>query len=207
MIYHTRSLIIRKGDWGEADWLVTALSQDFGKIRLLAQGARKHGAKLQGHLEPGSVAELGFVIGRNGYRLTGSRLSLFPVLSRNSPAKLRALSAVLQALDASLLEEREGARELFALAGGVLAILERPGETPKLERLLAWFQVRLWDFLGVLPEAGSPEAGGMRSLLALGREPPEAIDAVAVQEEALGRELSWFGAKLGGRASGFFMPS
>ncbi len=202
MMYRTPALILKKEERGEADWLVTAFSEHFGKIRLLAQGSRKHGAKLQGHLEPGSVAEFAFVIGRNGYRLTGARLRFFPVSSRSSPIKLRALAAVLALLDINLLEEREGAGELFALASDLIVRLERPGAAP-LGRLLAWFQVRLWGFLGVLPAAGSPEAARMRSLLALGRESLDTVDAAAHGEEtALMSELSWFAAKLGGRSSG-----
>lgn len=197
MMHHTAALIVKKEEWREADWRVTAFTDHFGKIRLLAQGARKHGAKLQGHLEPGSITDASFVIGRNGYRLTGARLRSFPAVSRNSPAKLRALSAILFLLDANLLEEREGAGELFAIASGVIARLEQPGETPPPGRLAAWFQVRLWDFLGILPAAGSPEAGRMKSLLMLGRESLETIGAAALEDAALGPELSWFGAKLG----------
>ena len=98
MMHHTEALILKKDEWGEADWLITALSADFGKIRLLAQGARKHGAKLQGHLEPGSVSGLSFVVGRNGYRLTGARLAAFPTAVRGSLSKTRALNIILQAL-------------------------------------------------------------------------------------------------------------
>ncbi len=196
MMHHTRAVILKKEEWHEADWLVTAFSEDFGKIRLLAQGSRKHGAKLQGHLEPGSVAELSFVIGRNGYRLTTARLRFFPALSRGSLTKLRALTAILVALDSNLLEEREGAPALFGLLGDVLAALERAEPPGTIERLLAWFQVRLWNFLGVLPEGGSPEATGVASLLALGRAPLETIDALAFREGALGAELSRLDAQL-----------
>lgn len=198
MMHHTEALILKREEWGEADWLVTALAEDFGKIRLLAQGARKHGAKLQGHLEPGSVSGLSFVVGRNGYRLTGARLAAFPAAVRDSLSKTRALDTILQTLDANLLEERDRAPELFRLAEETLGALAAAEHLAAMRRLTAWFHTRLAVLLGVFPSPHSPEARLMPSLLKIAECPPARLDASGLEPDALERELSWLIQKLGG---------
>src|SRR3989344_1624882 len=115
-MYYSRALIVRRDEWGEADLVLTVLAERYGKIWLLAQGARRIDAKLRGHLEPGSVVGAVFIIGKNGYRLTTVRSEeVFPAL-RTSLPKLGALGIVLSALDQNILEEGDGAPELFMVA-------------------------------------------------------------------------------------------
>ena len=51
-MYTTEGIILKKIDVGEANALFTIYTKDYGKIRAVAQGVKKEGAKLQGHLEP-----------------------------------------------------------------------------------------------------------------------------------------------------------
>lgn len=198
MMHHSRALILRKDEWGEADWLITALAADFGKIRLRAQGARKHGAKLQGHLEPGAVSDLSFVVGRGGLRLTTARLFAFPAAVRNSLPKLGALSAMLAALDQNLLEERDGAAELLAMVRGALGGLADARQPETARRVAVWFHARLAVHLGVFPSSLSPEAEAVPALLALVAEQPSALEASGLAPDALERELCWLIRRLGG---------
>lgn len=184
-MHHTRALILRKDEWNEADVLVTALTRDFGKIRLLAQGARKLGAKLQGHLEPGSIAEVSFVIGRNGYRLTTAHLLEFFPDIRASFSKLRALFFVLGALDVNLWEERERAEELFGVVEEALAALEGARRLGTVRRIIVWFVVRFFGLLGVFPPPGSAEAAHASSLFVLAERHADEVDTVATSEEGL----------------------
>lgn len=196
-MHHTLGLILRRDEWGEADWLVTALSEDFGKIRLRAQGARRSAAKLRGHLEPGAVSALSFVVGRHGYRLTAARLLEFFPTARASLPTLAVLSAILADLDANLMEERHGARELFATAREAVRALEAETRPEAMERLRVWFAARLAFHLGLLPPPFAREADGLKALIALAGLPiTEAIrhDVPAVQ---LSRELTDFGRAVG----------
>ncbi|MBI4132094.1 MAG: recombination protein O N-terminal domain-containing protein [Candidatus Sungbacteria bacterium] len=196
-MHHSRALILKKEAWGEADWRVTALSADFGKIRLLAQGARKHGAKLQGHLEPGAISEISFVVGRNGYRLTTARLEVFPDKSRNFLEKLAALLALLETLDRNLLEERDQARELLATAEAALAILETARDSAAIRRGAVWFHARLLIFLGLFPSPLSPEAGTISALREFAVSPPSLLGAIETEPVMLERELAWLTRRLG----------
>lgn len=73
-MYSTEGIILKRTNVGENDSLFTIYTKDFGKIRAKAQGVKKEGAKLKGHLETLSYTNVSFVIGRNGERLIGAEL-------------------------------------------------------------------------------------------------------------------------------------
>lgn len=190
-MHHTQALILKKDEWDEADWLVTALTHDFGKIRLRVQGARKHGAKLQGHIEPGSISELSFVAARNGYRLTTAELVQFLPNIRSSWSKLQAMYFVLEAVDNNLLEERDRADEIFETTCSLLAGIGSAGSPSLIQLALAWYQAKFFGFLGFLPSPSSEEAGYCLNLLGLSRLPlAEALDFQG-GPEIINRELNW----------------
>ncbi|MEX2425264.1 MAG: DNA repair protein RecO [Thermomicrobiaceae bacterium] len=51
-LYRCEGIVIRRRDFGEADRLVTLLTDDYGKLRALAKGTRRTKSRLGGHLEP-----------------------------------------------------------------------------------------------------------------------------------------------------------
>jgi DNA repair protein RecO (recombination protein O) len=60
----TRGIILARVDYGEADRILTVLTPDHGKLRLLAKGVRRVKSKLAGGIELFSVSEITFVRGR-----------------------------------------------------------------------------------------------------------------------------------------------
>lgn len=98
-MHTTDGIILKKTDTGEADLLLTIYTEDFGKIRALAQGAKKEGAKLRGHLEPLSVSKISFVLGRNGERLTHANLVHFWPAIRVTSEKLKAAHRIAKSAD------------------------------------------------------------------------------------------------------------
>ena len=73
----TDAIILKKEPVGEADLFVTALAPGFVRIRLVAQGARKVGAKLKGHLETLSLSRFFFSGGGKTIGLVGAELQIF----------------------------------------------------------------------------------------------------------------------------------
>ena len=65
--FKTEGLIMKKTPYGEADFLVRALTKDFGKMDALAKGARKTASKLNAHLDILNHTRLQFV--KNGERM------------------------------------------------------------------------------------------------------------------------------------------
>jgi DNA repair protein RecO (recombination protein O) len=60
----TRGIVLSRTDYGEADRIITMLTPDYGKLRLMARGVRKPKSKLAGGIELFSVSDLSFIRGR-----------------------------------------------------------------------------------------------------------------------------------------------
>src|ERR1700757_3472845 len=60
----TTGIILSRTDFGEADRIITVLTPDHGKLRLMARGARKPKSKMAGGIELFSVSDLTFIEGK-----------------------------------------------------------------------------------------------------------------------------------------------
>lgn len=74
MQYKTHAIILSRTDFREADRLYIVYTRDFGKLELLARGARKIESKLAGHLEPFTIAEIMIGRGKNFDHLAGAEI-------------------------------------------------------------------------------------------------------------------------------------
>jgi len=63
-LYRTPAVILKRMDLGEADRIVTFFSRDVGKIRAVAKGVRKTTSRSAGHLEPFTLSDVMFAVGR-----------------------------------------------------------------------------------------------------------------------------------------------
>lgn len=111
-MYTTDAIVLKRTDAGEADSFVTLYTKEFGKIRALAQGVKKEGAKLKGHCEPLQLSSMSFVIGKGGMRLTHALLIYDWQEFRSSLEKAQCAFFVAQQFD-SRCEEGERDRELW----------------------------------------------------------------------------------------------
>ncbi len=74
----TTGIILSRTNYGEADRILTVLTPEYGKLRLMAKGVRRVKSKLAGGIELFSVSELTFIRGRGEIgTLVSSRLSMF----------------------------------------------------------------------------------------------------------------------------------
>lgn len=60
----TRGIVLNRTDYGEADRILTMLTADHGKLRLMARGVRRQKSKLAGGIELFSVSDISFMHGR-----------------------------------------------------------------------------------------------------------------------------------------------
>lgn len=60
----TRGIVLGRTDYGEAARIITLLTPDHGKLRLMARGVRKPKSKLAGGIELFSTADITFIKGR-----------------------------------------------------------------------------------------------------------------------------------------------
>lgn len=98
-MYATEGIVLKKLDIGEADVLYALYTKDFGKVVARAQGIRKNGAKLRGHLEPLSLSAVRLISARNGEKLIGASLMNFWERMRARDTTLRLASYVAARLD------------------------------------------------------------------------------------------------------------
>jgi DNA repair protein RecO (recombination protein O) len=61
---NTTAIILKRTNFGEADRIITVLTPDYGKLRVMARGVRKVKSKLAGGIELFSVSHITFIQGR-----------------------------------------------------------------------------------------------------------------------------------------------
>lgn len=70
-----KAIVLRRTDYQEADRILTVITPDHGKLRIMAKGARRAKSKLAGGIELLSTADLTLQAGRGElFRLISSRL-------------------------------------------------------------------------------------------------------------------------------------
>jgi DNA repair protein RecO (recombination protein O) len=142
------AIVLKHGDFGEADRLLTLYTREHGKLRALAKGVRKPGSRKSGHLEPFTRARLQLATGRD----------LFIVSQAEAIETNAALSENLEALGyasyaAELLErfsaDNDANASLFRLLRDTLA---RLAASDDLQLAVRYYEVRLLDQVGFRPE-------------------------------------------------------
>ncbi|MBP7821189.1 DNA repair protein RecO, partial [Candidatus Saccharibacteria bacterium] len=61
-----KAVVLRRTNYGEADRIVSFLTENNGKITCLAKGVRKQKSKMAGGIEPYCQVEITFIKGRGG---------------------------------------------------------------------------------------------------------------------------------------------
>jgi len=89
--YQTSAIVLKREDIFEADRLYHLYTEDFGKIRTIAGGVRKNGAKLTGHLEPFSLIWVELMAKKGGDLFITTALSETNILGGNATPNQIAL--------------------------------------------------------------------------------------------------------------------
>lgn len=145
-VYRTEGLVLRRGDFGEADRLVT-LATPAGKRRVVAKGVRKTTSKLAGHIELFTRTSLLLAIGRNLDIITQSQIvDSHPALRRD----LQRLSCAYYAAELydRFTEEEDENRALYELIVAAFAALDQSAN-PDL--VLRAYELRLLHLTGYRP--------------------------------------------------------
>ncbi|MDD3285528.1 MAG: DNA repair protein RecO [Patescibacteria group bacterium] len=153
--FPTRAIILNRRDWREADRLVSVYTQNYGRLSLVARGARKATSKLAAHLEPISLSRLLVVKGK-GFDYVGASLMEEPFLAiKQDLNKLYFAGEALRQFSL-LVREGEADANLFSWLEKWLLSLEGAGEKSGLDKdegrfRLALFSWRLFKLLGHKP--------------------------------------------------------
>lgn len=147
-LYKTKAININSSvKLGEADKLVTILSPEYGKIKIIAKGARRPGSKFGGRLELFAYNQYLLASGRNFDILSQiETISNFNRIRESLPV-LQAGLYILKLID-SFTEEKIASPKLFELLLHCLYLLDG-GVEPKI--VIKIFEVKLAEVEGVYP--------------------------------------------------------
>ena len=155
-MYSTTGIILKKYPAGEADAVFSIYTKDYGKIRALAQGVKKEEAKLKGHLEIYNLTNIGFVLGKNGERLTQAVVAYAWPNIRKSWRKISCIAYVIELVDKYCLVGQHD-ESLWKLIVSSLLELEKMNyisELPAYKEFITKFES---DFLHVLGYSGEKD--------------------------------------------------
>jgi DNA repair protein RecO (recombination protein O) len=147
-LYRTPAVILKRMDLGEADRIVTLFSRDVGKIRAVAKGVRRTTSRSAGHLEPFTLSDVMFAVGRD-LDIISQADTLESFRTVREDLVLTTHAYYLAEMVDLLTEDRLENRGVFdALVEGLrdLAL------NPDARLVLVIFHLRLLEALGYRPE-------------------------------------------------------
>lgn len=144
----TQGIILSRVSYQEADRILTILSSDEGKLRVIAKGVRKERSKLAGGVELFSINELSFLRGRGEVgTLVSSRLvKYFEDIVKDVDRTMYGYDFLK--LINKVTEDNSG-REYFDLTWQVLQALNHPEISLPIVKL--WADSRLLAAAGYSP--------------------------------------------------------
>ncbi|HPI67382.1 MAG TPA: DNA repair protein RecO [bacterium] len=148
MYYSDQAIILTRKIWREDDLLITAYSENFGKLILQARGGKKILSKLAGHLEPVSLSYLNMVRGKNIDQLIGAEVLDGYWSVKQSINRIVAAGWLVNLINKMVLEKHPD-RRMFFLIKHYLDFLNRNENNIDLASLAVGF--KLWHLLGLNP--------------------------------------------------------
>ena len=152
----TEAIILTRVNYSEADRIITMLTPDYGKLRLIAKGVRKVKSKLAGGIELFSVSNISFIQGRGEVgTLVSTRLrdhygNIVKDLERTSLGY-----EIIKMLNKTTEDTPES--EYFTLLEQAFVALDDLDVGPNVVRL--WFMVQLLRLGGHSPDLNTDASG------------------------------------------------
>jgi DNA repair protein RecO (recombination protein O) len=146
--FRASAVVLRHGDWGEADRILTLYTREQGMVRAIAKGVRKMTSRKAGHLQPFTQITMQLAKGRDLLIVTqvetvNAFLSLHDNLEKTSYA-----AYIVELLLRFSYEEEGGNPTIFRLLIETLDRLEKENESWLAIR---YYEMRLLDAVGFRP--------------------------------------------------------
>lgn len=149
----TEGIILKRVNFGEADKILTVLTDKYGKIAITARGIRKITSRRAGNVEVLNTVKLRLFKGR-GYTLTEAEsLETYPRIKSNLTLSATGFH-VAELVDRLVAEEQINAR-LYDLTISALKVIER---NPR-QIVVRAFEVKLLSILGFWGAGGFGDIG------------------------------------------------
>lgn len=147
MTSKTTGIVLKGMNFGEADKILTILTERFGKVKAIAKGVRKIKSHLAGSLEPFMLVNLQLHEGKTFYLVTGAAIENdFPNI--HSDLEKTAQAFFLGEMVDRFVEENQLVPEVYDLLKKALAFQEQ-----NIRRLiLRAFELKIIEASGFKPE-------------------------------------------------------
>jgi len=140
----TQGIILKRHNFGEADRIMTVLTDRLGKIAVVARGVRKITSRRAGNVEILNYVRIGLFKGK-GYTLTEAEaIETFPKIKENLTLSSTAFH-VIELADRLIVEEQSNP-QVFDLVLATLKILEK---NPR-QLFIRAYEIKLMRLLGFL---------------------------------------------------------
>jgi DNA repair protein RecO (recombination protein O) len=147
-VYRTPAVILKRSDLGEADRIVTLYSREVGKVRAVARGVRRGTSRSAGHLEPFTLSDVMFAVGRE-LDVISQVDTLESFRGIREDLVLTTHAYYLAEVVDLLTEDRQENQAVFDTLVDGLRDLSRVSDA---RLVLIIFHLRLLDALGYRPE-------------------------------------------------------
>lgn len=152
----TKGIVLRRREYGEADRIVTVLTDQLGRISAIAKGTRRLKSKLAGGIELFIESDFTLLRGRSTlYTVTSVKPRQVFEHVTSDYDRMQTGARYLQWLN-KLVEDEEG-QELFELLEEALTSLDRSDIDSIITT--AWLQMQLLTRLGHEPNISSSSSG------------------------------------------------
>lgn len=146
--YKTEAIVMRRTDIGEADRILTLLTPEHGKMRVVAKGIRRLTSRKAGHLELLTHVSLLIAQGRDLDIVTQAQaLDMYSAV-RDDLGRLAFASYTIELIDRFTAELQE-AGEMYTLLHWTLTLLNEGAEPERLGRHV---ELKVLELAGYQPE-------------------------------------------------------
>jgi len=152
----TKGIVLSRTEFGEADRIITVLTIDHGKIRLIAKGVRRIKSKSAGGIELFSVSDITYIPGRGeiGTLISARLIKHYSSIVHDIDRTMYGYE-VLKNIN-KVTEDLAG-EEYFNLLNTALAAIN--DSSIRLECIRLWFGLRLLNTTGHSPNLHSDRSG------------------------------------------------
>jgi len=145
--FNTKAVILGHKDFGETDKLITMYTESFGKLKIIAKGAKKITSKFTGHLETLNICNVNIYFGPRNIILTEIVTLKNNKAIRENLNKLEIILQIAEITD-TLCRENQNIEDLFSLLTNTLHHLKNSDKT---FLTLSTFALKLMNYCGLIP--------------------------------------------------------
>ena len=157
-LYKEQGIVLRSMKLGEADKILTILTQGSGKVRAVAKGIRRTTSKFGGRLEPLTHVSLMLYRGRNLDTVTQCEI-LHPFRTvRSDFERIAAGETMVEAVDKVAEEHERNVRLFLLLLAGLRSLEMEPGDPAAVAES---FLLKLLSLSGFHPSLSACAACGV----------------------------------------------